>query len=88
MLAIVVRLEQRDPQIQLEHDTTYRPHIAWLCPPQLEDYLRSSVVTSRYNCAVMLVVKCCAAKIDESNVCAFDATDFPVLKKNEHNESP
>lgn len=43
---------------------------------------------SRYNCAVMFVVKCSAAKIDESDVRAFDATYFPVLKHEEYNESP
>lgn len=80
MLAIVVRLEECNSQVQFEHYASYRPHIARLCPPQFKNDLGSSVVTRRNNSAVVLVVKCCAAEIDESNVGALYATDFPVLK--------
>lgn len=89
MLAIVVRLEECNAQVKLEHDAANRPHIARLRPTQLENHLRCAVMTCRYNGAVMLVVESCAAEVDESYVGAFDAADFPVLEseKKERDES-
>jgi hypothetical protein len=44
MLAVVVRLEERDPQVQLEHDAADGPDVAGLRPAQLEDDFRRAVV--------------------------------------------
>ena len=34
VFSVVVRLEQRDAEVQFEHDAPNRPHIARLCPTQ------------------------------------------------------
>jgi hypothetical protein len=87
MLSIVVRLEERNAQIELKHDATNRPDIARLRPAQLENHLWCAIMTCRYNSAVMLVIEGCAAEIDESDVGAFDATNFSILKAIFPNES-
>lgn len=75
-----MRLEERDSQVQFEHDAAYRPHIARLCPSQFKNDLGSSVVSRRNDSAMVFVVECCAAEINEANVGTFDTTDFPVLE--------
>jgi hypothetical protein len=79
MLAIVVCLEERDAQIELKHNATYRPDITRLRPSQLENDLRCSIVTCGYDCAVMLVIESCTAKVNQPNIGRFNATDFPIL---------
>jgi len=46
MLSVVVRLEQREPEVQLEHYTAYAPNITGLGPSQLQNNFRGSVVSS------------------------------------------
>lgn len=88
MLSIVVCLKERNAQVQFKHDAANRPDITWLRPAQLENHFRCAIMTCRYNGAVMLVIEGCAAKINESNVGAFDATNFPILNKQKERKSP
>jgi hypothetical protein len=80
MLSIIVRLKECNAQVQLEHDAPNRPDIARLRPAQLENHLWCAVMTCRYNSAVMLVIEGRGAEVDESDVGAFDAANFAVLK--------
>lgn len=45
VLAVIVRLEQRDAEEQLEHDAAHRPHVARLRPAQLCNTGRRRVTT-------------------------------------------
>lgn len=52
---------------ELNQDTAYAPDVAGERPAQVEDDLRSSVVTGRYDRRVVLIIECGRAKVDETN---------------------
>lgn len=78
MLAVIVRLEERDAQIQLEHDAAHRPHVTRLRPAHLEDHFGRPVVARRDNCTVVLVVERRTPKVDQSHVRALDLAHRPA----------
>lgn len=84
MLTIIVRLKQRYAQVQLKHDAANRPDIARLRPAKLENHFGRTIMTRADNRAVMLMIEGRAAKVDESDVGAFHATNFAILQDN-HN---
>lgn len=79
MLAIVVRLEERDAQIQLEQYATDWPHVARLVPAQFEDYLGRTVVASGHDRRVMLVVECRWAEINQLDARGFNTLQISLL---------
>lgn len=81
MLAVVVRLEERHAKVEFEHYATYRPDIAGLRPAQLQNDFRGAVMARRDDGAVMLMVECGAAEIDQAYVCAFHSANVAVLQK-------
>lgn len=81
MLSVVVGLEERHAKVQFEHYATYRPDVAGLRPAQLQDDFRGAVVARRNDGAVMLMVECGAAEIDQAYVCAFHAANVAVLQR-------
>lgn len=81
MLAVVVRLEQRNAEIKLKHDAPDGPNIARLRPSQLEDDFRRAVMSRRHDGAVMFVIERGAAEVDQPDVAALDAADLAVLKR-------
>jgi hypothetical protein len=64
MFAIVVRLEERCADIQLKHDAADAPNVTGLRPAELENHFWRAIMTCADNRAMMLMVKCCAAKIN------------------------
>jgi hypothetical protein len=85
MFAIVVRLKERNAKVELEHYASDGPYIARLRPTQLENDFWCSVVACRHNCAVMFMIKCRAAKINQTNVGVFDPTNIAILSENNTN---
>lgn len=65
VLAVVVRLEERDAQIQLEQNAADRPHVARLVPAQFENHLRRPIVARGHDRRVVLVVEGGRAEIDQ-----------------------
>ena len=49
------------------------------CDTLLHDNLKCSVVPGLHDGGVMLVVKCCAAKVDESDLGVLEDPDLPAL---------
>uniref|UniRef100_A0A8W7PAS2 Uncharacterized protein n=1 Tax=Anopheles coluzzii TaxID=1518534 RepID=A0A8W7PAS2_ANOCL len=78
---VVVRLEQRDTQVQFVDDATDRPHVARLRPAQLEYHLRRPVVPRRDDRAVVLVIEDGVAEIDQPNVATVDVAQLAVLPR-------
>ena len=81
MLTIVMRLEERDAEIELEHDAPDAPHVARLRPAQFENDFGRTIVSRRDDRAVMFMVECRAAKINQSNIGGLDAADLSILRK-------
>lgn len=80
VFTIVVRLEERDAQIELEHDAADGPNVARLRPAQLQDDFRGSIMSRRDDRAVMLVIEGGASKVDEPSFGVFDAANLSVLE--------
>lgn len=87
MLAVVVRLEERHAKVEFEHYATYRPDIAGLRPAQLQNDFRGAVMARRDDGAVMLMVECGAAEIDQAYVCAFHSANVAVLQKRNNGKN-
>ena len=80
MLAVVMCLKQGDSQIKLKQNASNAPHIASLVPAQLENDFGSAVMPGRDNSRMMLMIKCCRAKVDQLNFSAFDALNVLLLR--------
>lgn len=83
VFTIVMRLEERDSQVELEHDAADGPDVTRLRPAQFKDDFRGPVVPCGHNRAVVLVIKGGASEVDESRFGVFDATNFSVLEIND-----
>ncbi len=67
MLRVVVRLKERESEIELEQNAADAPDVAGLRPAELENYLGRPVVSRRNDGRVMLPVECGRAEVDHSN---------------------
>jgi hypothetical protein len=68
MFEIVMGLEQGISCEELNKDATNTPDITWKAPPEIEDNLWRSIMTSRHDRRVILIVECRRAKVDQSNL--------------------
>lgn len=68
MLKIVVGLEQGITSVELDQDTTDAPDVAREAPAQVENDLWSTVVASRDDRRMILVVKGGGAEVNEANL--------------------
>ena len=68
MLPVVVGLEQREAEVELEGDAADAPDVAWLAPAQLEDDLGGAVVPGAHHLAVVLPVEGCGPEVDEPHL--------------------
>lgn len=67
MFEIVMGVEQELSGAQLSEDTADGPHIGRVGPGEAEQDLRSSVLSSADHSRVVVVLKGCAAEIDQSH---------------------
>lgn len=81
VLAIVMRLEERDAQIELEHDAADGPNVTRLRPAKFQDDFRGSIMSRRDDRAVMFVIKGGASEVDEPSFGVFDAANLSVLER-------
>ena len=68
MLEVVMRLEECVPCEELDQDASDAPNVARIAPSQVKYDLRCSVVPGRNDSGVVLVIKGCRSKIDESDL--------------------
>ena len=68
MLPVVVGLEQREAEVELEGDAADAPDVAGLRPAQLEDDLGGAVVSRAHHLGVVLPVKRGRPEVDQTNL--------------------
>lgn len=68
VLEVIVRLEKRIACVEFHQDASDAPDIAWIRPAQAQDDLRCSVVPGANNRRVILILECCRAEIDETDL--------------------
>jgi len=66
MLEIIMRLEQCITSEELHQNATNAPDITWEAPAKVENDLRSSVMSSRNNGRVVLIIERGRTKVDQS----------------------
>lgn len=74
-----ILISKRSSSFSLHPHSPNRPHVTGLCPSQFQDHLGRSIMTSRDNCTVMLVIKGGAAKVNQTHVRALDPSHHPRL---------
>ena len=79
MFPVLVGREQCPTKSHLINDTSNGPDITGLGPTQLEDDLRSAIVTRGHDQGVMFMVKRGRAKVNQPNLRILDNID-PVLQ--------
>lgn len=68
MLEVVMRLEECVTCEELDEDASNAPYIARIAPSKVEYDLRCSVVPGRNDGGVVLVIKGCRSKVNQSNL--------------------
>ena len=68
VLPVVVGLEQREAEVELEGDAADAPDVAGLAPAQLEDDLGGAVVPRADHLGVVLPVKRGRAEVDQTDL--------------------
>jgi len=68
VLPVVVGLEQREPEVELEGDAANAPNVAGLTPAKLQDHFGSPVVSGADHLAVVLPVEGGAAEVNEPHL--------------------
>ena len=68
MLPVVVGLEQGEAEVELEGDAADAPDVTRLTPAQLQDHLRSSVVSRAHHLAVVLPVEGGGPEVNQADL--------------------
>ena len=64
-----MRLEECVTCEELDEDASNAPNIARIAPSQVEYDLRCSIVSCRDDGRVVLIIKGCGSKVDQSDLC-------------------
>ena len=81
VFSVIMSLEQCEAKIQLESNAANAPDVTRLTPAQLQDDLRSSVVSGTDHLTVMFPVKCGATKVYQADLSVLHLPDILPLQQ-------
>ena len=81
VFSVIMSLEECEPKVQLEGNAANAPDVTRLAPAQLQDDLRSSVVSGTDHLTVMLPVKCGTTKVNQADLSVLHLPDILPLQQ-------
>ena len=81
VFSVIMSLEECEPKVQLEGNAANAPDVTRLAPAELQDDLRSSVVSGTDHLTVMLPVKCGATKVNQADLSVLHLPDILPLQQ-------